>query len=353
MYIAYVKSPAGTVITQIHGISEVVVQARLNDTWSASFKIRWDNEANTLSVLQEFNRVKLYKQESTWVEKLLFEGYMKAPETDDEWTYINMGDMGDFFKTKFLWVGKTYTWSTLDFILTDILSDVNARFATWITLDCWVTDVIPDKTYSEGQDIYSIFQDLIAWGYEFKIEKDVLYFKTSIWIDRTIPGENYLEYTFDKDNSSSNTIINPKTTFNSENIANYVKVKWPAWIVTRNDAASIITFWSVERFISSSWTNTTTADQILLDKKDSTREIDVAPVSFDFFEVWVGDTVQIYINSKNVIWNYTWGSKVLEKKYISWDLEKVSIKLSTSQSKTLTLLETIIKIKERQKHLEL
>jgi hypothetical protein len=73
MHIAYVYSPQGSLITQIHGLSEVEVSEKLNDSSSASFVIEWNNPANTLSALQEFYRVFLYKQDSNGEEHFLFQ----------------------------------------------------------------------------------------------------------------------------------------------------------------------------------------------------------------------------------------------------------------------------------------
>lgn len=353
MYIAYIKKPNWDNITQLHDITDVKVNIKLNETWSWSFYIAYDNPWNTLEVLQEFNRCIVYKQLNTGIEKLLIEWYMKAPEADTEWTTVFLWDMNDFFKTKFVWSAKSYSWKTLDFILTDILADINWRFATWLTLDCWVADIIPNKSYSAWEDLLNIFQDLADSGYEFKVENNVLIFKSNIWIDRSISWENYLEYYFDKDDSDSRTIDNPKTTFNSENIANYIKVKNGWSLVTDSDPTSITKFWSVERFFPSSWSDALSVSWILNERKDSVREIEFIPISQDFFEVDISDTVRVIINSKNILNNYDGTVKILEKKYDSWELEKISIKVSTTKVKTFTLLEQISKIKERQKLQEL
>lgn len=354
MYIWYIYSPNWEELTQVHNIYSVNVSLKINDVWSGEFFINSDNPANTLEFIREFNWVKIFKQDSiTGVEKLLIEWFIKVPEAQNNGTNVQVWDMNDFLKNRYIWTTKNYTGQTLDYILSDVLSDFQGRYDNGFTLDCGVTDILPDKTYPEGQDILSIFQDLTEEWYEFHIRGNIIYFKTQIGIDRTVSWEEYLEYNYDVENPQSKNIENPKTLFNSENIANSVKVKDGASIETQTDPTSISSFGAIERFFTSSGKDTDTASEILNKRKNSTREISFTPISRDFFEADIGDMVRVYINSSNILNNFIWSVKILEKRYQSWDLESISITTSTGEIKTLWFFAEIQKIKRDQKILQL
>jgi len=353
MYIAYVSSPSNVKITQIHNIISASAESKLSDAGKGSFKIKSDNIGNDPEILQEFFRVKLFKQDPvTGKENLLIDGYIDYIQAENNVTEVWIWDMIDFLQNRYLWIDKNYFWKSLQYILNDVLSDISSRYDNWFILDCGVTDILPDKEYFEGQDILSVFKDLTEDGYEFFIDNNVIYFKAKIWIDRTLSWENYREYNFDVNNPRSRSIENPKTLFNSKNIANWVKVKDTTSVETQIDTPSKTKYWAVERFFPSLWKDATTAAEILSERKESVREISFTPITRNYFEVEIWDDINIFINSDNIFNNYIGPSRIIEKSYKSWDLENISLKTSTSKVKTLTFPEQIRKLKESQKILE-
>ena len=353
MYIAYIYKPDRTVLAQIHGIHSVKSSSKLSDAWSGSFIIAASNVWNNPDILQEFYLIKLYKQDpETWIEKLLIDWYIDKIQSENNTTEIYIWDMIDFLKNRYLGVAKSYSWQTLEYILSDVLSDIHSRYDNWFILDSWVTDIISDKTYSEWQDILSIFKDLSSEGYEFYIDNYIISFKENIGVDRTLSWEDYIEYNFDIDNPKSRSIEDPKTLFNSQNISNSVKVKDNYSTETKTDTDSINKYGAIERFFTSSWNDIDTAEEILAERKESIREIEFTPITRNYFEVWIWDTVNIYIHSKNVLNNYIGPSRIIEKSYSSWDLENITLKTSTSRVKTLSFSDQIRDLKQRQKILE-
>lgn len=351
MYIAYIYSPDWTIITQIQEITNLNISLKLNNIGDASFDISSKNIANTYDILQEFNKVRISKQ--LWnTENIMFEGYIRLVVAGVWKTSVYIWDYNRFFQSKFVNSEKNYTGQSYNFILSDIIWEINARFATWISLDCWILDTTPDKKYTEGTDFLKILKDL-AWSkYEFKIANWVLYFKETIWLDRSISWDDYVIYTYNIDDYSSNNISNPETSYNAENIANNIKVKWDSYSYA-NDTVSIAKYWSVERIFTNSWQDTETANNILLQRKTWTREISFIPIVKDFFEVWIWDTVAIYIKTENSLNYYNWNAKILEKNYKSSWLEQISIKVSTSKISTLDFLWKIKDLDSRIKTIEL
>ena len=352
MYIAYVSSPNWTKINQIHDITNLEISNKLSDMWSWSFSISITNQANNYETLQEFNQIEIYKLDWTF-EKKMFEWVIKWALASNFLTTVYIRDYNYLFESKFLESNKNYVWKNPDFIISELLLEINTRYDTGITLDCWITTVLPDKNYSEWQDFYNILKDIANSWYEFKVENKILKFKTISWIDRSISWDNYIEYSYDKDNLDSRSIENPTSEYNADNIANKIKLKDNTTTLNDSDSTSITKYWSVERIFTSSWWNASTIWDMLNERKNSVKEINFKPVSKDFFEVNIWDIVQVYINSQNPLNYYLWTAKIIEKSYRSWDLSIIDIKVSISKVKTLSFLEKFQNMESRIKKIEI
>lgn len=352
MYIAYISSPAGVKINQIHDITDLSIENKLNDIWSASFSIWITNQANNYDVLQEFNQIEIYKQ--VWsTEKKMFEWVIKWALANNNITTIYAKDYNYLLQSKFIYANKSYSWETPEFIISDILTEINARYDTHIILDCGITDILPDKTYNEWQDFLTIIKDISDSWYEFKVENKILKFKAIVWSDKSIPGGNYFEYSFDKDNIDARNISNPTSEYNADNIANQVKLKDGTSTFNDSDSGSILQYWSVEKILTSSWWNTQTINELLMERKNSVKEISFIPKSKDFFEVDLWDIIKVYINSPNPLNYYLWTAKIIEKSYKSWNISQIDVKVSISKVKTLSFLEKFQKLDSRVKNIEI
>ena len=90
-----------------------------------------------------------------------------------------------------------------------------------------------------------------------------------------------------------------------------------------------------------------------MDRKESIRELEITPISYDFFVANLWDTVKVFIDAWNDIMYFNSNLKIVEKEFRSWELNKVKIKLSKWNVRTLNLIETIADLKNRTKTLEI
>ena len=342
MFVIYIKDKDWNNLTQIFEARKIEVKLKLNDISSASFELSNLDKNNKYEYLKEFNLVYIYKLEDN-EEKLILEWTIRSVEADLNKSKILVNDKLFLLKNKILYSDTTYTDKTVDYILLDLLDNINSRYETNITLDCWITDTIT-KTYKTWKTILDILKDIALNWYEFEIKDNILTFKETIWEDKSV-WENFVEFTYDINSLDSRTIDNAKSEYDSDNLANAIIVNW-SWNVINQ--TSIDNFWRTEKYFIS-WDKA----EIISERKDSIKELELTPISNDLFQVNLWDVIKVYINAWNDIMFYDWNLKVIEKQFSSWDLDRIKIRLSKWKVKTLNLIETIQDLKNRTKNLEI
>lgn len=342
MFVIYIYDPFGTILTQIFSVNNLKISQKLNDIWTASFSIFLQDENAKYEYFKEMNRVRI-SQLYIGEEKEIFSGIIQGANVSFERVEVLMSDENYVFKKKKLYTNKTYTWVSISSILSEILWEMNTRYASWITLDCSISDLVT-KDYKAGKSYLEIFKDLAENGYEFQLKNNILFFWNTIWQDRT-SGPNFVEFLYDKNDILGKNIDSASSSYNADNISNAIIISWVGNI---QDITSINTFTRLEEYFSSG-----DLVKILDERKESIREIDITPSTEDFFLCDIWDVVKVYINSWSDMLSYDGNMKVIEKTFTSWDLNTINVKLSTNKVKTLTLLEKISEINNRVGNLEL
>ena len=342
MFVIYINDHSWNSKSQIFEVNNLEVKQKLNDISSASFEVSNIHKENSYSNFKEFNEVLIYKIENN-KEKLIFDWVIRGVEADLNKTKIVLNDKVFLLKNKILYTDKSYSNTQIKSILIDILDVMNSRYDTRISLESDILDQVT-KTYKKWQTFFDILKDLSLNWYEFEVKNNILYFASSIWEDKT-SWTNFVEFSYDIQFPWSRTIDTAKLEYDSDNLSNAIISK-ETW--NNEDTTSINSFWRLEKYFIS-WDKNT----LLSERKDSIRELEITPLSYDFFIANLWDTVKVQIDAWNDIMFYNWWLKVIEKEFKSWELNKVKIKLSKWNVKTLNLIETIQDLRNRTKNLEI
>jgi len=342
MFVIYINDHLWNEKTQMFEVNKLEIRQKLNDISSASFEVSNTAKTNSYSNFKEFNEVLIYKIQNS-DEKLIFDGIIRSVEADLYKTKVILNDKIFLLKNKILYTEKLYTNIQVKSILIDILDVINSRYDTKLILNSDILDQVT-KTYKKWQTFFDILKDLALNWYEFEIKNNVLYFLNSIWEDKT-SWANFVEFSYDIQFPWSRTIDTARLEYDSENITNAVISK-DTW--NSEDLLSINNFWRLEKYFIS-WDK----DALLLDRKESIRELEITPISYDFFVANLWDTVKVFIDAWNDIMYFNSNLKIVEKEFRSWELNKVKIKLSKWNVRTLNLIETIADLKNRTKTLEI
>lgn len=126
-------------------------------------------------------------------------------------------------------------------------------------------------------------KDLAGNGYEFVVRDMVLYFKSTIGIDRTT-GPDFVEYRYDITEPEERSIDSIKMTNDGKDLANGVFGKVGNLNAYVTDTASITEFGLVQASFTSGGDQNATAQSYLNDHKDTLAEFDVDTTNKDFFE---------------------------------------------------------------------
>lgn len=342
MYNVYIYDKNWNILTQIPEITKLEINFKINDLSSANFDI--ENNYVNYDYFQEFNLVKINKK--IWIseEKEMFFWVVRWVKTSLKWTTIYLNDKLFLLKKKKLYIDKSYTNQSIYSILSDLVTHVNSRDSWFLTLNTNITTIIPEKIYRKGESLLNIITDL-AWDiYEFNFIWNTLNFLESIWIDRSSWWDIVL-LEFDKDSFESRNILNIEWSYDSDNIANAVNSA-EDWEI--EDSISITKYWRQEEYFSS-WLK---AD-LLSQRKDSINELDIEPMINDFFLCNVWDIIKVQTNTWNLLLDFNWNIKVIEKRFTSWSIDKVKFKINKWKVKSLDLFETIWDLRNRIWKLEL
>lgn len=348
MYIAYLKTPQGSDITQIYNLNKFTARLKLNYISEATFELPSTDPALSRANLKEFNQIKITYL--LWnLEQTVIEWVIKTIESDLDWSVVTINSFDYLFKRKKTYVQLDLNWNLTTF-LQSVLDTINARYNTGLVLDCNISDTVTLGTsISAWTSFYDILKKIpnIEWSFTTIDNITTLLVRRIIWEDRTT-GDNFVEYIRDINNPRNRSIKTAKHVLNADNLSNAVNDSYNR-VVTDTD--SITDIWRIEESVSVSWTNTIEA--YLTDHKTSVAELEITPKSLDFFQVNMWDLVKVYIYVGNDILYYNWSLKVVSKT-VSWNnLKKITIWLSKWNVTTLWIIETIKDLKDRLKLVEL
>jgi len=257
------------------------------------------------------------------------------------------------FNDKKFYANVEYINQTIDFILNDIIDTVNLRENIAIDIDCWITD-LTSKKFERPNTIFSAFQDLLDNKYEFIVEPVLVWttasftlkVKESIWIDRTVSWNDYVEYKYNLNVWEKRTINSIKWNIDIRNTWN--AIIWTDWTIynEQEDLTSIGAIWRIERVVKVLWDVTAETIAYLTSRKDVINDIEVEPKSNNYFEVSLWDTVKV-ITSWNKFMEFNIWIKVIWKTFEWWELIKIWIILNNAKIKKITLIDTIKTLKTK------
>lgn len=340
-YVIYISDHLWNPITQIFNVSSIDINQKLNNLSTASFSLETGDKNCKYEYFKELNRIKIC-QIADNIEKVMFDWVVRWVSTDLNNTKITLNCRHFLLKKKILYIDKTYTNQSISSILQDIVDHINSRDTGFVNLVCDI-DTLITRDYRKKKNFLDILKDL-AWDtYEFIFENNTLTFTNTIWSDKSSWSEIVL-FEFDINSPESRTITKAVNDRDADNID--TAVIWEDW--NDESAEAISNFWRLEQGFNS-WL----ASDLLNQRKDSTREVNIQPKVSDFFICDIWDIVKTYIYTWWDMMYYNWWLKVIEKTFKSWALNIINIKLNTWKVKTLDLIETISNLKSRVGNLEL
>lgn len=351
MIICYIQNRHGNTIWQIHTILWFSCTRVLNDIGKADIVVNNADLLDSIDILKENNRIAIYEEE--WiVRKAYIHGYIRGFEATLTQTIIRIEDRFSILEDKLFYGAFTRSNGTVKAMLESMVATVNAREDTLISVDSDVTDTF-SKTFENGEIVGLAIKDARQNKYEFRMEENVLAFKNAVGIDRSLLWADYLEFSRDFIDPNSRSLKNARLVSDIKQMANCAIGRDESVSTQYEDPQSIIERWRIERPITNSGSIAQSAEAFVNERKDSVREYDIEPILNDFFACDVGDTVRVFINTWNPLMFFEWPMKIIEKSFKAWDVNTVSIKVSSGKVKLSTLAERFREINARLTRLEL
>ena len=335
-------------IAQIFDAQNIVANKKLNDFWYAEFSIPSSHPSNTFEIMRQFNEVRIAQNKWNW-EQEIFHWYLKVSKAWWTKTEVQCRTFEHLLERKKADANVTVT-QPLNTTIQNFLNSVNARYDSWLTLNCNITTSVA-LSYVKGESFLQVLKKLTD-KYEFTCKWKVLYVSENVWIDRSIPDTSeYFQFKRDILEPQDRNVIDFSVTRDADDIANAIQWK-SSWFVT--DATSISTYWRIEDTLSNSDQNEAVQIAAQLEKRKTvTPKIELQPKirNFSFAEVW--DTVALYLNAWNELWQSYWTAKIYELNLRVWNLDNIDVRLSETQPYAQWILEFIRQTAKRVERLEL
>lgn len=323
----------------------------LNWIWKGSFEMSINDSNNKYDSLKNNNRFIFIDDNN----EILFSGFLYEIIPTYKSNTFYFQSLLWIFNDKLLYSDTTYTGQTIDFILNDILSTINAREDTYITLDCWITDTVT-KEYKKADKIYTILEDLLLNSYEFTIKAKLtwitasfeLIVKSTIWIDRTLANNDYVQYKYDLTDWAKRNINQIEWDLDIRNTGNAIIWVDNTTFDEQQDNTSITAIWRIERKFRTNWDLVWETTAYLTERKDIINNVDIIPLETDYLKVDIWDKVRIITSWNKFLELDTW-IKVIWKTFELWDLIKVWLKLSNTKLKRVNFIDEINKLITKNK----
>ena len=337
MIIEIYNNSGDTLLAEFSKIISANVSEKLNNSISWNFEIP-ENEASISETnLQEYNIVKI--SNISWE---IFQGYIVWLEVKPWTVKVLINDQNSIWNKKLVYTEKNYTsWTWINTILSEILTEINSRYDTGYVLDTDVTDTISwDLNFSKWEKFINVLKTLSDLWYEYITRNWKLEFKTAIWENKTNPSNsNYFKYEYNTKSPLNNNVDNIRAILNWKNISN--ALIWKSWIdySEQEDATSISNFWRLEESVFSDGDISTFTAEKLSQSKSSVKELTITPQVKSYNEHWIWDLLDCEIIWENNLIDYSGTVKVLEKKYSISEWENIEYKISPVKTITRTFIK--------------
>lgn len=390
MYILYIYDKNFNVINQIFDLNNLNINLKLSDISTAKFDLFYDNPSADIQYFKEYTKIKIieqysYKDQKDWILLSWFwddyNFWIDTAYWDDDWDSFNEQNTNQSIINKynkeiiiFEWVIKwldcnlnkftvycedywyllssklifnNYYWTSVNVLLNTIFLEINSRENTNLTIESDITDGLPTGlNISSNMNVYDIISKLCElWNYQFIWDSTKLIIKNKVGYDRT-QWELYYMFRYDKSTPEENNIKEATWKTNWDNLANYVRDS--NWLYY-SDSSSISEYWLIEKYFDST---TQSLANYVNDRKNWIFELNIIPADIKFHTVNIWDVCDCLINTWGNILSYSWSVTIVEKTLESGNIDKISIKINSSSVKTLDIIETIKKLKQKVNILE-
>jgi len=357
--IIYIYTRTGTnPIMQIFDGMNLSLSSKTNEISTASFDIplyRPDGSIHPslkdITYLAKMNRVKIAMNISG-VESVQFDGYISSVSDGPTSTKVILSDYLGILESRIITTDVTFSNVSVSSILTSIFSTMNSIDPTGLSISSSITDMVT-KTYTAGQSIMEIIQDLAQGGYHYIMRWIVLSMDTIVGIDRST-GASYIEFRYDYREARSRNISDFTMDSNVRNIQNSISAKpSTGTLVNASDTTSISTYGRREEMISANGTISDEVSKYLVEHKDDTVEISITPTTYDYSLANAGDIVKVMIDRGDARGKYSGTMRIVSKEYTTQgDLPSVVFSLSSSKIRTPNILEKLKRMNDDIKSLK-
>jgi hypothetical protein len=348
---------AANTLAQIINPMDLKFSEELVNTGSLSFKIGLDDEQ--IAAVIEYKKVALYVIENGG-DNLMWHGYIEEPENDFGYVVVKCQDEKDFLRNKIITSDRDFTSTDVTTGLTDILTEINGRRGPNEPAFTFTTDIgatIINKKFTSGTSIYDILKEISdALDAEWRVDFCAITFNAQIGTDRTISGDDYVEFIWNNTSPNENNITNFKNTRKGKEIATLVVGRDPA-----GGTATIVgdntVFGSIERAISMDEGNVSTQTQEYVDKHEVSqieREFTVNVDEEKARTLQVGDTVKVKVIHGSVLADVDANLRVIQKS-ATFENKKpnIKLKLSTEAKEITSMANFLSQLNRRVKRFEL
>jgi len=317
-YIAYIYDKQGKNIAQIFDIFNINLQEKLNDISTLNFSLYHDNRYSKRKILSEYNRVKINILYSGWKwEKTLIEGYISNITSDLYKNTISVKDYLWLFEKAILFEKKNSYFQPRWFVHS-LVGKINQNHNLDLQLvenELW-TDASVVRYFSQWTSYLDIIRWLMNDSFEIKIKWKKIYIKKKVWEDKS-SWPNFVEYRYNINEYWDRNIKSISVARNADFIVNDAKFTSSEWTCERSNQESIEKYGRLQERVNMSWEDRDAPNDYIKKHSISSREFNIVPVSDDYFEAEIWDTIKVYVDVWNDLMFINEGFRVVEKNFKS------------------------------------
>lgn len=315
-------------LDEVYNLLDLDLSVRLNDYGECTFRLANDNPWLTSDNFKLFNHIKVVES-AWWVDKVYFYGYMKTIKVWLDQTAIHCRTLEHKLERRKVRADNLYISNTLTALMTSIYNEINSYHSLGITLDCTSTSLITLEV-KKWQSLLQTLKDIAKKGFQFKVTNDrELLVADSIGIDRSVPGDDYVELTW-ADAALGRNISQASKTLEADDLANGIMGKDNSEVT---DSASIAEYWLIEDVVASSGTGANELETMtnqLAEKKNATPVYEIDPDVDDFFFADIADQVKVVVDTGNELFRCEIPMMITEKRIVFGLVNRITVKLSTN-----------------------
>jgi len=333
MIIVYIYDHQWNPLTQVFDVQRFECTQTLNSYDQSTFAFQSNHQDNSSVKLKNYNEIKITKIKNG-IEYEYIHGIIHSVEATLTETVVKIRSFEWLFEKKIIASDKTYNNKTVDYIISELLWEINVRYETGISLDCAITDTI-DLSIKKWATFSSVLQELVKLWYQYRVIQKKLCIKEHIWIDRTVWSWFY-QLKWNSTDPLERNISKATISTDAWQLSNAPFEK-SIWFQT--DTVSINSYGRVEETITADGSPTVALHDTLTSKSSLIKIIDIDPKVKDFFAVNIWDLLSVDIHAGNDIMSYYGTVNVLQKTQDTRGVVKLLV--SSSTVKVPSLLETI------------